>query len=82
MNFIENTSIDVCLLTSLGSNGKTLLHRILEREGERMWKIDFRELTNPNLTFANIQLYLHYVFSNSPYPIIYLDDLDALCPKI
>ena len=31
MNFIENTSIDVCLLTSLGSNGKTLLHRILER---------------------------------------------------
>lgn len=82
MNFIENTSQRCCLVTSFGSNGKTLLHATLAREGERMWKVNFRELSDPSLSFANIELYLHWVFASSPYQLIYLDDLEALCGKI
>jgi hypothetical protein len=82
MNFIENTAQSSCLVTSFGSNGKSFLHRVLEGEGERMWKVSFRELTHPHLTFANIDFYLHWVFAHSPYHLIFLDDLDALCPLI
>ena len=72
----------ICLITSLNNNGKSLTHKILEKEGEKMWKINCRELAKPNLTFANIQFYLHWLFAHSPYPLIFLDDLDALCPKL
>ncbi len=82
MNFIASQQQQCCLITSFGSNGKSFLHRILEMEGEKMWKISFRELSDPNLSFANIDLYLHWVFSSSPYSTIFLDDLDALCSKI
>lgn len=47
-----------------------------------MWKINFRDLSDPNLSFANIELYLHWMFANSPYRQLYLDDLDSLCARI
>ena len=47
-----------------------------------MWKINFRGLTNPQLTFQLISSYLHWVISNSPYDTIYFDDIDALCAKV
>jgi hypothetical protein len=47
-----------------------------------MWKISFRELTNPQLTFQLISSYLQWVISSSPYGTIYFDDVDALCAKV
>jgi len=72
----------VCLVTSFGNNGKTFLHEVLELKGLRMWKINFRELTNPQLTFQIISSYLHWVISHSPYDVLYFDDVDALCAKV
>lgn len=72
----------MCLLTAFGSNGKTLMHQILLNGGFRLWKIDFRSLNNPQLNIKDIDFYLQWIIANSPYSVLYLDNLDALCPRI
>jgi len=59
-----------------------MMAEILVREGHRMWRVDMINLNSPQLTFKNIDFYLEWVFSNSPYPIIFIDNLDNLCPKV
>lgn len=83
-SFLEKKarSRQICLITSFGNNGKTLFHSLLRNRGKIMWKISFRQLANPQLSFNNIEIYLVWLFTHSPFPILYLDDLDVLCQKI
>lgn len=82
LNFMENAQQRFCLVTSFGSNGKSFLHRILQKEGEQLWKVSMRDLINPTLNYPQIELYLQWLFTNSPYPVLFLDDLDVICPKV
>jgi len=47
-----------------------------------MWKIDFISLNSPQLTFKDIDFYLHWTVFHTPYPLIFIDNVDALCSKI
>jgi hypothetical protein len=47
-----------------------------------MWKINFRELNSPSLSFKEIDFYLEWVFANTPYRALFIDDFDSLCAKV
>lgn len=70
------------MITAFGNNGKTLVHQLLQKKGLRTWKIDFKKLNDPKLSFKDIDFFLGWVIANNPYTTIYIDDLDALCSKI
>jgi hypothetical protein len=59
-----------------------MIAEILIQRGYIMWRIDMIKLNSPQLTIKNIDFYLEWVFSNTPYPIIFIDNLDSLCSRI
>lgn len=72
----------VCAVCSFGSNGKSYLHEYLSRHGHRMWKVNFRDLNAPSLSFKEIDFYLEWMFANTPYSTLFIDDFDSLCAKV
>ena len=70
------------MITAYGNNGKTYLHDYLLHNGINTWKIDLQPLNQPQIRFQDIDFYLHWVMANSPYSIIFLDNIDALTPNI
>lgn len=72
----------VCAICSFGSNGKSYLHAYLSRHGHRMWKVNFRDLNAPSLSFKEIDFYLEWIFANTPYSCLFIDDFDSLCAKV